>query len=218
MQRIRKLRSVLNPFRNPGGDQSCPKSELAAELTAAIGQIQSAAGLLRCFDLIREVRLPATIGKVALAALRTTFDGVVAGSPDGGGAGDGAAPTEDADRLRRALEAREHQLVAHGDLGALATNPLQLLTPPANCADRAVRLPAVAASSASGATDLDVLLQCWSRTIPDGSSCAAVPVEMAVGGFFWIIDQVGPDLFYILKPRAPAHALALRQLFVWSLP
>ena len=39
VQRLRKLRSILNPFRNPGGDSACPPSELAGELAGAIREV-----------------------------------------------------------------------------------------------------------------------------------------------------------------------------------
>lgn len=184
MQRIRKLRSMFNSFRNPGGDRGYPESELSSELTNLIEQIQSASGLQRCLDLTREIRLPESLGALVLVTLRTAFDAFMAARTD-----KASSKTENAQRFQNDLEAREGQVLTHRALGTFATNPLQLLVAPESCAQRTVSLPAIIKTKDSGAMDLNALLLYWSRKFPD-SSCSAVPVHMPIDNFLWTIDQV----------------------------
>jgi len=186
IQRIRKLRSVLNPFRSEANGEGSPDEELVAELKEVVGQMQSPAGLQRCLDLVREVRLPDKLGTLVVKELRTAFD--VLSRTQGGEKGEAKSLSDDAIRFQSELVIREKQLAAHEALTRMATDRLKLLARPEDAAGRSIDLEPVKMAKDAGSSDVNRLLRVWTRAFPDAAASAA-PVSVPVESFLWIVDQ-----------------------------
>ena len=215
VHQIRRMTSLLKPFRDAHTQLGCPVEELDKRLVECITKLESASGVNEAFSLVTSaVHLPELLVVSSIKTFRSTYDRLAAT--------DAQLATDDlALALLKGISRREKRIQAHASLQTQATNPLPLAVKDLS-AVAGLSLTSMGLMSASENDGLlEKVLRLWTEHVasaddsgspgspsPVGTAPLGTPGTLGIAAFLAFLHRSTPQMPFRMGVRVQGQQLS----------